>query len=1793
MKKKVTRLRPSPNEEARIIREECDRRRKLRLQQVREQQREFAHHIRQEVEQKRQRELERLEKELRDEWEQQHREKLHHLQQLYQESLQLLGQGHRDAKENEPDMGAIARKEVENYTKAKDRYKDALKELKSQRLKDHERQNRLINARKKALQAEKERSARVASLPLTIQPSQSVETKKQHVVKKIDLNAFATTHYHMSEGTVEREVESNEPTAQEGAELEVRRLEELQEEEKRRRREQLEKARHRGMQAMRREHLTQDHGRLLDELEHMHQADRLRKRQQVSTVPSGIPQPLYMRQEAREDFQREMEFALEDVYTGERGDTLVQLVPKPLPALSPAVQDQDLNVTLDETPSQGEENTHPETQQGHVEQDISGQVKPSKPAHKQALRKLLDRIRSQRNDWTEPSHASAAEPPAVLTDEIPERDTSIDTGSLTSVEKSKLFPSAPELERTKQVSAANSPVPDVPTKRIQEFAEEKEKQAQQEEELERQKQEQVALLRELEEQRVKLEQMLLEAQQEREHLKAAVRAREQQAQRRQPQAPFQGVPAVSPGPVAELPTLQPPPPAGEDEHARQLQEYQQRLLEQNRIHRRTVEVARQRLEEYKRALQLRYTLTARAAPPPPPPLPPPLPRLIPQPPFPPPFLPAAVQLPATPAAPHWVHVRPRSPVGIPTRASDRMASPPRPPGTGASLHASPVLDEELSFSSSTLSQSPDVSSLTDDIMERVTKHLQERVRPSAFTGDSPIPPTPAAAHLPLQSTPGSLLDSGSGGRAPAAAEDEVETQRRDLREAQRRVAEQREAVLLQQREQLEKLQRQEAEMEQMRRQREALQALMQTNVQPPPGATEVSEPIGRTRRKLLATLLRAIEDSSGGSLSHLEEHPGRGGSRSSQENIPDTSLHQTDPVFPSHVPAGPSSLALPLPTVSSPSSPPRAAKPPVTRVRLATAEQMTEQHELSVIQEVETPANVSQAAGPEDSMRVPSYTVDWDLPTVASDRTLQSFGLSNRGQQMTRGSVSAGTSSARSRHLEDRWQTEAEACQHPSETESRKMSSLSSDSGRGADYSGPAFTSCRSPAESAHRTHDSDCVSVYTTLSSGSYVTTDPEQNQSTDKSLRRCVEGQGAALLPVSSPSTPSFLTEEGSATQSPGRAAESLFSDSSIQDIVDRYTRELNLSLGATGRSTGGSRAEDSGSSLSQQSLVSPSEGAGGAEVSGSLSPVSHAAGTQESCLQVSQRRESSGHLEALSGNDASRAEGHGHDSFRPLIGYAADQSSFLPADHRDAAMEQLVGQPSAHSSSIGQLPGLAGPSSGVHSDWDSTLSRMMGQLSQQSAAHWLSGGQNQHHPGHPAQEPRSTWLEEVPEESLMVALVGELDESAGHISGSSGERTRADLGAPSHLSSSLAAPVPGPSPQHRPGATDPLGPTTEASASQSFHQLFAEVTHNQTADPSVTFHPPGQESPVERPADFRSSVSDDSAHSDLSPERFRREEPVGSVAASLDSLSLDSLSQLLSSQQQSQDSVLLPSLTTEKVDAVCPSLTSPAVRGHSLENDSAGQAKCELGSSFRSASPVSEGSMEPAGEKGILEQSQITLVSVTDTTAEDLETTVTEEATWGDKDPDAVEETENQVQMDSVLQDKNLLDGNKDQPVCFLEFDWGPGGDQQRRMELFQRSVQRAEEIKARRAQEKRRQLKVKGRPLVAATCEAKSEPRKQKPDVQSKSGSAERSGSIRQKRVEPSHEAVDVQICTTEQRKLAVSEMHQRTQRLYEQLEEVKQQRTVKVRQEVYAKNRMKAKEFHKKTLQKLRAKPSLQ
>ncbi|KAK1899548.1 Centrosomal protein of 295 kDa [Dissostichus eleginoides] len=1842
MKRKVAKLRLSPNEEARIIREEHERRRKLRIQQVREQQRYISLQICREVERRRQRELEQLEKDLRKDWEQQQRDKLHTLQTLYQESLQLLGQGHRSAKENEPDLEAIAQREEENNVKAEERYREAMKELKTQRLKDHEGQSRSTMARKKALQTEKERSAKVASLPKPPpHPIQSIDFKKPHVVKKSDVSAFAATHYHMPDSTVDREADTEQPSAHEGAELEVRRLQDLKKEEMRRREEQLEKARLRGKQALRREHLELDRERLLVELEHMQQTDLLRRRQQVFQMPAQIFQPLYKRQETAEDYQREMEFAFEDMYTGERrvkGDLVVQLVPEPLPALSTGSQDQELDVTQDEIPPQGAGTT-----QYDPEQETSVQVEPSKPAPRRALRKLLDRIRNQRYHWTEQnSHVPAAEPPTSITDQIPERDTTIDTGSLSSEEKHSLEPAPPPpaLKTTEPPAAAETQLPDVLANRIKQFEEERKKR---DEELEREKQQQVVLLQELEEQKAKLEQMLREAQQEREELKAAVT---QEAPINQPEVPVheQEAPSVPPELV---------PPAGEDEHTRRIREYQQRLLQQNSLHQRSVEVARQRLEEYQRALRIRYNMTPTSL----------LPAAVPPGLCPPPLHgvqsvhpPAPLQLPTPPASQAYIHAKAQTPVEVPTRESDMLASHSQPPSSNISS-ASKLVQDEVEYISSNSRNQKFTAWLTDNIMERVTGHLTERVRAtrhsasitlqptsdpiqgssSIITSGAPLAPVPETVrpvtlpHCSLRTGSLSSIEDDRMERQRRVLQEvqrrelqevqrrelqevqrrglqevqrrglqevqrpglqevqrrelqevqrrelqevqrrelqEVqrrelqEVQRRELQEVQRRLLEQREEVALQQRQQEEERRQQEVEMEQMRRQKETLQALIQTEEQPLPEAARGvldSESIRQTRLKLLASLLRAIEETNGGTLSHLE----------------DPLMVQSDaPAAPASAP--PSGL---LP-------PPRAAKPPVTRVRLSIMEMMTEQHELSAIQEVETSVNTSQSKGPESSVPAPSHSLRWDLQedyeaSVVSDRDLQTPCWSSSGQQTA---SSPETNSSTSSHVLWRERLLMGAGTSPESSESdsilRIISPPSSDSGRGADFSGPGITSCRSPKESANRPPDSDCLSS-TTISTGSYISTDPEQNISTDECLllRRCVEPErGADSLHVFSPPGQSVCFKDSSPADRPALSVGSLSNDSSIQHIIDKYTRELNISLSTAGRTTDseGSYVEESCSSVSQQSLLGVPERRGGSE--SSTSPQS-----LPSDWAAAQRRGLECHtavppvLEPLSGEEPSPAEDHEQDSFRPLIGQLTDQSSCLAADHVDSAMEQLVGQPSAHSSMIGQLPGPISTSFD-HGGWDSTLSRMIGRLSHQSSSHWLSGGQDFYAAqlmGRVPLEQSAAWSEEGPERSGMRPLVGELDESAGRQGASSDERTHADLGVSTEASVPPSYPVFPPEAwphSASPAGVSPLQQTLLIQAASppdqgpertedSFHPLLAEVPHNETADSSMTFHLPDHHVPScteGRPhsrGEESDASSDPSVESEPSPERLRAEQPASCRAAPP---LHGSFSQLITSQCH-------PNESEEE-------LTALAICDDSLTVGEADKGRNSIsvrGGDSVPRSDLSEGILEAAREKGILEQSEITLVSLADTTLQDPDTT--------EEDPHPEGGEEEGQPTEGSRSTLSLNDPPEDNNQTHPDSQCGPGRgvtevQQQRLRALQQRSSLRVEEIKARRAL-------AKVKPEIQGPSEAREKSK----------GKASPPGTLGGPRLDLEDEVKDV---TPEQRKREASVMHSRTQRLYEQLEEVKHQKALRNRQEAYAKNRLKAKEFHKKTLEKLRAKKTL-
>lgn len=260
-----------------------------------------------------------------------------------------------------------------------------------------------------------------------------------------------------------------------------------------------------------------------------------------------------------------------------------------------------------------------------------------------------------------------------------------------------------------------------------------------------------------------------------------------------------------------------------------------------RTHQRSVEVARQRLEEYQRALQLRYGMAATMMPPPS-------------------FThrlhsvrpvhpPAALPLHLAPAEPAHVSVKPLTSVEIPTRQSGILASPPHPPGSSSRVCSRLQPDESVS----------DVSAwLTDSIMDRVTEHLPEKVRPLSVTR-GPLPNRQQAHHslsIPLPSTsdpfqttapsvtdgPGAAADKPHGHVATgplSPREDDTERRRRELEETKRRVLEQSEAVALQQRQLEEKRQRQEEEMKEMRRQKETLQALIHTDAQVSEGTASV------------------------------------------------------------------------------------------------------------------------------------------------------------------------------------------------------------------------------------------------------------------------------------------------------------------------------------------------------------------------------------------------------------------------------------------------------------------------------------------------------------------------------------------------------------------------------------------------------------------------------------------------------------------------------------------------------------------------------------------------------------------------------------------------------------------------------------------------------------------------------------------------------------------------------------------------------------------------------------------
>ncbi|XP_058714763.1 centrosomal protein of 295 kDa isoform X2 [Poecile atricapillus] len=611
-------LRLSPNEEAMFLKEEYERRRKLRLQQVREQQKYISYQIRQKVKQRREEQLHQLEEALRAEWQKAQDEKMKALEELYLSSLRAIGEGHRQAKENEPDLEALAKQAEERKQRAEMRHRKALIEQKHQKEKLLREQARRTDARKRALEVERQRAAKVASLPPPPpRPFESSEVKKIIAMKSCGAGNFSVTRYHIAEALVDREVDGDQPDAHLAAEEEGRRLEELRREAERERRKHLEKAHVRGSHALKKIQLAKERERLLEELEQMQAQDRMRRRQVVAQMPPQLSVPAYKRMEIKEEWQRELESAFEEMYSEDRNmkDLILQFEPQPLPAPSDRAQDNDLDISLEhesacdtqpELPCDTRQESERVIEEGVLnEPERHEEGKTFQPRSKLALKKLLNKIRSQKEEWTSKSEK-----------ESQSEFDSIESGTIAS-EKRPLCDLELNKEQQKNtVSQAKDPmkmlentVADEKSVLIhsQEQAAKiriEEERQKWNEEIEKQKQEQLALIKRIEEEKALLEADYLKIQMQTCLEEAKKKKEEEQGQLVQSHSLHstdqQDQMEHETGNVSETRSPR------EGSHRQMIRNFQQCLLQQERLRKQTTEEARKNLQEYQNTLKQRH-----------------------------------------------------------------------------------------------------------------------------------------------------------------------------------------------------------------------------------------------------------------------------------------------------------------------------------------------------------------------------------------------------------------------------------------------------------------------------------------------------------------------------------------------------------------------------------------------------------------------------------------------------------------------------------------------------------------------------------------------------------------------------------------------------------------------------------------------------------------------------------------------------------------------------------------------------------------------------------------------------------------------------------------------------------------------------------------------------------------------------------------------------------------------------------------------------------------------------------
>ncbi|KAK6173219.1 hypothetical protein SNE40_016711 [Patella caerulea] len=398
MKGKGT-YRISPNEENRLVKEETEKRRKLRLIQVREQAKQNAKIIREDVRKEKEKQLIKLARMIENDLERDKIEKIRQLEDQYQNTLKNIGQGHKEAQEHSDGSFDRLKKKLEAQEQATKRHMKALEKMKNEKLLKQLKENKGIMSRKAAVAIEKYRAAEIAALPPP--PKDPVEDIIQgnKPVLMTDMNAFSATHYHMPDYTVVKANQQEQKNAKLDAEDEDFRIQENVKERERMAAEQTARAKIRGTSALKKEHLKHEYDALVEDLSLLQRADRKRRQDIVANLPKQVFIPPARRIVEKDQKQRNMEKDFEDLYMDERckDDLLISMEPEPATPTASDVLDLSVHNTPIRVPTV--------SQTGQISQNTTNTVQSEGESvdtgkRETVLKKLLNRIKEQKDAHT-------------------------------------------------------------------------------------------------------------------------------------------------------------------------------------------------------------------------------------------------------------------------------------------------------------------------------------------------------------------------------------------------------------------------------------------------------------------------------------------------------------------------------------------------------------------------------------------------------------------------------------------------------------------------------------------------------------------------------------------------------------------------------------------------------------------------------------------------------------------------------------------------------------------------------------------------------------------------------------------------------------------------------------------------------------------------------------------------------------------------------------------------------------------------------------------------------------------------------------------------------------------------------------------------------------------------------------------------------------------------------------------------------------------------------------------------